>query len=242
MHGSRSSYTRARILEVAGRLFADKGHDHTSLREVTAEANVNLSSVNYHFGSKEGLVQAVYERQLEILDRERLCLLDALELEAAGRPVEAWRIVDAFFRPLIRHANRHAAGKTPFMPILEMPLSECRTLFEIMVSEHHAATLARYHSALVKSLPDIPESELLWRFLFMLGAASSAISGIGGLLYTIKQHAAPSTDPEALSTRLTAFLSGGLIAPLAPDTLDTPAINLPPAAAAHDGSLSAPPT
>jgi len=56
--------TKDRILEVAERLFAEKGLDGTSMRHITEAAGVNLASVNYHFGSKDGLIAAVFQRHL----------------------------------------------------------------------------------------------------------------------------------------------------------------------------------
>ena len=53
-----------RILDTAEVLFAQKGFAETSLRAITSKAGVNLAAVNYHFGSKESLVQAVFERFL----------------------------------------------------------------------------------------------------------------------------------------------------------------------------------
>jgi AcrR family transcriptional regulator len=241
MQGSRSSYTRARILEVASRLFADKGHDNTSLREVTAEARVNLSSVNYHFGSKEGLVQAVYERQLDILDRERMLLLDALEAEAADGPVPPARIIDAFFRPLIHHAMRHATGNTPFLPRLQPPPPTNGSAQGAVVSDIHAATIERYRQALAKSLPDIPECELLWRLQFMLGAASSAIAGLDGLLFALKRESAKPLDADRLTDRLTAFLSYGLAAPLGPGSGNSPSQCAPPITAIPPDTVGAQP-
>ena len=54
--------TKERILDVAERLFADHGYATTSLRDITTEADVNLASVNYHFGSKDALLIAVLNR------------------------------------------------------------------------------------------------------------------------------------------------------------------------------------
>ena len=56
--------TKERILDAAERLFADEGFAATSLRQITAEAGVNLAAVNYHFGSKESLLTAVFERRV----------------------------------------------------------------------------------------------------------------------------------------------------------------------------------
>jgi len=56
------SDTVTRILDAAEELFAEKGFSETSLRTITAKADVNLAAVNYHFGSKKALIQAVFAR------------------------------------------------------------------------------------------------------------------------------------------------------------------------------------
>ena len=56
------SDTVERILDVAEILFAEKGFAETSLRLITSKAQVNLAAVNYHFGSKKSLIQAVFSR------------------------------------------------------------------------------------------------------------------------------------------------------------------------------------
>ena len=56
--------TKEKILNVSEKLFAGKGFHNTSLRDITADAEVNLAAVNYHFGSEESLLKGVIERQL----------------------------------------------------------------------------------------------------------------------------------------------------------------------------------
>ena len=58
------SETVERILDAAEQLFAEKGFAETSLRLITSKAGVNLAAVNYHFGSKKALIQAVFSRFL----------------------------------------------------------------------------------------------------------------------------------------------------------------------------------
>ena len=58
------SETVERILDAAQQLFAERGFAETSLRTITARAGVNLAAVNYHFGSKDALIQAVFMRFL----------------------------------------------------------------------------------------------------------------------------------------------------------------------------------
>ena len=59
-----SSSTAASLLDVGQRLFAERGYEASSLRDITRSAGANLGSVTYHFGSKEALYQAVLERAL----------------------------------------------------------------------------------------------------------------------------------------------------------------------------------
>ena len=58
----QESGAKERILETAIRLFARKGYAATSLRELTSEAGANLSMVNYYFGSKQGVLEALFDR------------------------------------------------------------------------------------------------------------------------------------------------------------------------------------
>ncbi|MGF6391232.1 TetR/AcrR family transcriptional regulator [Pseudomonas plecoglossicida] len=70
--------TRARILQAAGELFAAMGYAETSNKAVAAKAEVDLASINYHFGSRNGLYLAVLDearrRFLDISDLQRITL------------------------------------------------------------------------------------------------------------------------------------------------------------------------
>src|SRR6266704_3149011 len=55
--------TRSRILDVAEELFSEQGFDRVSIRDITNKARVNLAAINYHFGSKEDLIAAIFERE-----------------------------------------------------------------------------------------------------------------------------------------------------------------------------------
>lgn len=54
------------ILDVAERVFSDVGYDAASTRMISGEAGVNMAMLNYYFGSKEGLLVAVFERKIEV--------------------------------------------------------------------------------------------------------------------------------------------------------------------------------
>src|SRR3546814_9304709 len=70
------------ILLVAEKLFGDHGLTGVSLRQITTAAGqANNSIIHHYFGSRAGLVQAVYEMRLPALDRDRQKLLDAFSSE-----------------------------------------------------------------------------------------------------------------------------------------------------------------
>ncbi|MBV7486625.1 TetR/AcrR family transcriptional regulator [Bordetella sp. BOR01] len=217
MNELSSPSTREIILDTAEALFARQGHDGTSMRQITSEAGVNLAAVNYHFGSKEALVQAVLKRRLAILNQERLRLLDELEAQADGQALKASQIVDGFFGTLLRlAASPDHAGKN-FLPLLERTMTDPTGFIRAVVAEEYADVMERYQAALFKALPDVPRAEVIWRFQFMLGATSYAIVGTEVLRLAMGwslDDPEQAHDPERLLPRLMSFLLGGLRAPL----------------------------
>jgi AcrR family transcriptional regulator len=97
--------TRTTILLAAERLFADRGFG-VSLREIGAAAGQrNHSAVQYHFGTRERLITALFEHRMVPLNRRRMELV--AELRAAGRERDITALVDAYVRPLAEHIQSH---------------------------------------------------------------------------------------------------------------------------------------
>src|SRR4051794_18326206 len=106
--------TRERILDVAERLFGERGLDRVSIRDITREAKANLAAINYHFGGKEDLIAAVLERRVVPVNEARIAALDAAE-KAAGRKgpgLEA--ILQAFIRPAVECSIEASKGGVAF--------------------------------------------------------------------------------------------------------------------------------
>ena len=96
MSPANESDTRERLLDAAEKLFAETGIGATSLRAVTAEAEANLASVHYHFGSKESLLLEVFGRRIKPVNRERLERLDKATTES---PEDLDAVIRAFVAP-----------------------------------------------------------------------------------------------------------------------------------------------
>ena len=212
VHVRQGAETRLRILDAAEELFACHGIDGTSMRMITGRAGANLAAVNYHFGGKDGLLRAVFQRRLGELNRRRLAALDALEAQAAGAPLRPSRILEAYFGTALEMAADDVGGGRHFMRLLGRTHNEPNQFVRGFVAEEYAPCAARFLSALCRALPEVPRDEMLWRFHFMMGAMSFAIAGVEGLQSIAGELV--DDDPGRLGPRLTSFLLGGLRAPL----------------------------
>ncbi|KAB7772844.1 TetR family transcriptional regulator, partial [Xanthomonas sp. LMG 12460] len=77
--------TKDRILSAAEELFAQHGFSGTSLRQVTSQADVNIAAVNYHFGSKENLVNEVFRRRMDEMTAARMAQLETAQRQHPGQ-------------------------------------------------------------------------------------------------------------------------------------------------------------
>src|SRR6516162_1406341 len=100
------SRTKEKIMDIAEGLFGEQGYGSTSLRQVIAEAGVNLAAVHYHFGSKEDLLDALILRRAVPLNQERLAMLERYEKEAAPESPAVEKVLYAILAPTFEAARR----------------------------------------------------------------------------------------------------------------------------------------
>ncbi len=197
--------TKSKILDTAERLIAEQGFAATSLRQIIAEAGVNLASVHYHFGSKEELLDHVIARKAAGVNQERLALLQGFEREVGSAPVAVENVLAAFLEPMIELGTQNPL----FVKLMGRMHGE--GLLPSIVAKHFQPTGAYFVKALRRSLPDLPEAELYWRLQFMFGAMSRAVSEPG--VFPMQGVQGDSPDFACIIRRLRAFLSAGLQAP-----------------------------
>ncbi|WP_157535130.1 TetR/AcrR family transcriptional regulator [Nocardia inohanensis] len=98
---------RERIIAAAERLIAERGQA-VPLRDIAAAAEQrNNSAIQYHFGSRDGLIEAVVERRLATLEVRRLELL--AEQAGSGRPPGVHGLLEALVIPMFELGERHGA-------------------------------------------------------------------------------------------------------------------------------------
>jgi AcrR family transcriptional regulator len=165
--------TKQRILSAAEHHFARDGYHGTSLRSITTVANVNLAAVNYHFGSKEALFEAVIERRLTPLNEVRLGQLEALlkETEQAGEVPICRDVLRTFIEPTLR-LRLQGSDSEDFVALIGRILAEPRGVAMSIFMHHMEPLMNRLFQALALSLPELSRQTLFWRVHFALGSLS----------------------------------------------------------------------
>ena len=164
--------TRERVLDAAERLFAERGLEAVSIRDITRAARANLAAINYHFGGKRELVAEIFSRRLTPLNQKRLALLDAAEQMAASKPARLEAILEALIRPTVEQSFACACGSKTFMQLFGRCLSEPDAAVERLIHSHFEKIIQRFNAAILRVLPGLSEQELFWRMSFIGGAAS----------------------------------------------------------------------
>jgi len=204
----RSRPTRTLILDSAERLFAERGFHGVSIRNITGDAGVDVALANYHFGSKQGLLEAVVLRRAADLNLERLARLDAL-LSAAGigRP-SLESIIDAFTHPLLDRSARGGRGwKSYFALIAEVNNSP--EFGAWLMSKNFDPVVQKFIAAMRRALPDCADRDLYWAYHFLSGALTLTFAETGRI-DKLSDGLCRASDLDAVHERLVPFCAAGI--------------------------------
>lgn len=200
--------TVERILDAAEVLFAERGFSETSLRTITGAAGVNLAAVNYHFGSKKALIQAMFvrfldplvddiERRLVVLQQEKpqLSVDDLLQL-----------LTSAVYEVHGRGSNR----ATVFMRLLGLAYTQSQGHLRNYLRERYGEAFQHYLAHLKPALPGATAVDLFWHTHFALGTAIFTMSNFDALRAMNQNATGERTTVDFIVSRLTAFMAAGL--------------------------------
>lgn len=194
--------TKERILNAAEELFAKHGFAGASLRQVTSRAKVNLAAVNYHFGSKDKLIEEVFRRRLDILNGRRLQALARLNDQATLEDV-----LEAYIRPALE-LSMESRGGGAFVRVLARSYAEHDNQLRQFLSEHYGDVLKQFAHAFAERLPALDKAELYWRLDIVTGALTYAMANFG-----IIQRPPESSEEQHLeqaAQHLVHFAAAGL--------------------------------
>lgn len=177
------------ILDAAESLFAEQGFAQVSIREIAVAAKANIAAVNYHFGSKERLFEALFARRVIPVNTMRLELLAAAEKRGRQGKPALRELIDAFVRPplLLGDPQRHGAQGLVMMRFLSRMLAMPKE--HIFLEAYYGEVRNRFITRLTEILPALPYETVLWRYNLMVGALIYALAGPQRMLRP------PAADP-----------------------------------------------
>lgn len=179
----------------------------TSMRRITQAAGVNLAAINYHFGSKQALIVAVFRRRLDTLNRARLERLDNASVVPGECQLVA--VLDAFVRPAIELTHDEAGEGHRFMRILLRAFADQDEQLRRDLSAEYAHVMRRFADAIEQTLPGTSRKTIRRHLDFIVGALTHTMAES-----TLK-------DGPAIATDLVAFAAAGLSGTQAFDSTST---------------------
>ena len=201
--------TKAAVFAAAERLFALHGFQNVSVRDITAEAGVNLASVNYHFGSKDALLFEIFRRRTGELNRERARMLhEASDRHNGAPPVR--EILEALFAPPLKWASPENDRRISVQFIIRSRSEGTAEMRDALTTD--VSHLARFAEALIKACPDLPRETLYWRLHFCLGMVHNNRFAEFDRLHVLSDGATREGDTEALLKRMIDFAEAGFLA------------------------------
>ena len=205
----REAATKAQVLTAAERLFALHGFQNVSVRDITAEAGVNLASVNYHFGSKDALLFEIFRRRTSELNRDRARMLHEAADRHGGKP-PVREILRAFFEPPMRWSSPDNARRISVQFIIRARSEGNEAMREVLRTD--VSHLRRFSDALMAARPDLPPEEVYWRMHFVLGLTHNNRFAEFDRLHTLSDGLTRESDTEALLRRMLDFAEAGFLA------------------------------
>jgi AcrR family transcriptional regulator len=209
VEGHDQAATKAAVFAAAERLFALHGFQNVSVRDITAEAGVNLASVNYHFGSKDALLFEIFRRRTGELNRERARMLhEAADRHAGAPPVR--EILEALFAPPLRWADPANDRRVSVQFIIRARSEGTEEIRQVL--QNDVSHLERFAEALKKACPALPPESVYWRLHFCLGLVHNNRFVEFDRLNHLSGGLTREGDVTALLSRMLDFAEAGFLA------------------------------
>ena len=171
--------TKKKILNVSHKLFAEKGFNGASIREIAKECGVNIAAINYHFGNKQQLIDQVLERRLNNLFDIRKSMLDELNQGDPNKVCNLEQILHAFIAPALFMINDEHQGGRIFMQVLARAYAEQSEALHDLMKDRYTPIIKEFAEAIGLACPELPRETIFWRFHFIIGALTYTMGHFG---------------------------------------------------------------
>lgn len=204
---TESTGPKRQLLDAAFSLIGEQGFE-VSLREITKRAGANVASVNYHFGSKGGLVDAVVMELCRPINAERLERLAILQ--ERGEPTVN-ELLRAFHEPLITKFSVSALREQLFVKLMGRLVGERPYHFPPEVMTQFRQVAKGFVPAFQNAVPGLSRKDVFWNIHFSFGVVAHSFTH-GELLTEISAGVVKKEHVQELMDRMIKFCEAGFLA------------------------------
>jgi len=198
---------RDRILDAAEVLFAAKGFDGVTLREIASAARVDVALANYHFGKKDDLFVAVFGRRAKELNARRLEALAKAEADASPEPASVEAVIGAFLRPL-EIAQRESDDNWHHYLALIAYVNNSPYWGQRLMSDTFDELVSRFIEVLGRALPNASPDQLYWCYHNLSGALTLTFARTGRI-DRLSDGLCRSDDYKSAYDNMIPFMAAG---------------------------------
>ncbi len=203
------SGSKRKLLDAAEQLFAEKGFEAVSVRDITQLAKTNVAAVNYHFGNRESLLTMVMTRYMTPINEERIARLEALERKWSGKSVPLEEIIDALVRPLVGQVRKSELSERLFYKLMGRTFAQQGDGLPPQIEDQLRIVVQRFTRAFGKALPTVNADDLMWRIHFMVGGMIHMLTH-QDILHRLTSGASGTPPMEAIVSRFIRFAAAGM--------------------------------
>ena len=204
---SKAQATRDRILDAAEALFAARGFEGVTVRQIMSDADADVALAYYHFKSKRDLFDAVLMRRVDHLNEIRLAALEEVEQRHPDDQPSLEEIIGAFTNPLLDILAQDPEQWRDYMALIAQINNSPEWGGELM-TRFFDPLVKRFLDAIRNALPDCDEQDLFWSYHFLSGALTLTFAETGRL-DNLSGGLCKSSDMEAANARMARFVAAG---------------------------------
>jgi AcrR family transcriptional regulator len=203
------SGSKRRLLDAAEQLFAEKGFEAVSVRDITTLAKTNVAAVNYHFGSREALLGMAMMRYMTPVTQERLARLEIIEKKWSGKAAPLEEIIDALVRPLVTQVKKSELTERLFYKLIGRIFAQQTDDLPAPIEEQLRHVIDRFTRSFAKALPTVSNEDLVWRMHFLAGGMIHMLTH-QDVLNRLTSGSSGAPSMEATLSRFIRFAAAGL--------------------------------
>jgi AcrR family transcriptional regulator len=203
--------TKELLLVTAERMFAESGIEGVSLRQIAVEAGQkNTSALHYHFGSKDELIEAIFDYRMVMVNQCRLRHLEQLERDGQLQDLQA--LVEALVYPLAEQLD-HPDGSPEYLGFIENLIRASTIEQKRRFYTKYDQGLSRASQLIREILPDIPRELMNLRLALVI---ENMVQSLSEWRRLVREHGNSKTicQLDHYKANLVMMLAGSLSSPV----------------------------